>query len=244
VVDVDITRGGATFLLANPFKLGPRGSDESLRAMACALYREWLAARTIRAGNFPSALPVARHLLDTTGDAVTAEVGRLVRLHGRTSLFNLVCGRRCSGRLCHGQELARLFQQVIDSVADPPFPKELKWTVGEIMNDLAILMHLSALTGLPLFQLVTDVKDFFNQHGLAHCEKPKVGLATLDPRAIVAHAEGLRATEPGLCAVAEHVLGYGLFPASNVCQRHAYFLIFIWMVWWRCWRHLRPSSRL
>ena len=98
------------------------------------------------------------------------------------------------------------------------------------MNDLAILMHLSALTGLPLFQLVTDVKDFFNQHGLAHCEKPKVGLATLDPRAIVAHAEGLRATEPGLCAVAEHVLGYGLFPASNVCQRHAYFLIFIWMV--------------
>ena len=154
-----------------------------------------------------------------------------MRRYGRLALFHLVCGRRCYGRLCHGHELARLFQQVADSLSEPPFPKELKWTVSEIMNDLAILMHVSVNTGLPLFQLVTDVKDFFNQHKLAACDVNKVGMITLDPRAIVEHSARLRAAEPDLASVAESVLGYGLFPASNICQRHAYLLIFVWTVY-------------
>ena len=85
-------------------------------------------------------------------------------------------------------------------------------------------------TVAPLYQLATDVDDFFNQHRLAHCEKNKVGLVTLDPRAIVAYATELRRKEPDLCNVAEGVLGYGLFPASNICQRHSYLLILAWAV--------------
>ncbi len=49
-------------------------------------------------------------------------------------------------------ELAAL---ILDSSADPPFAKELKITVPEAMNDLAVLMHVSHLTGLPVIQIAT-----------------------------------------------------------------------------------------
>ena len=40
----------------------------------------------------------------------------------------------------------------------------------------------------------------------------------------------LRAEQPGLVSVAEDVLGFGLYPASNICQRHAHLLILVWGV--------------
>eukprot|EP00327_Prymnesium_parvum_P012907 CAMPEP_0184377312 /NCGR_PEP_ID=MMETSP0007-20130409/2173_1 /TAXON_ID=97485 /ORGANISM="Prymnesium parvum, Strain Texoma1" /LENGTH=103 /DNA_ID=CAMNT_0026721163 /DNA_START=121 /DNA_END=433 /DNA_ORIENTATION=- len=63
---------------------------------------------------------------------------------------------------------------------------------------------MSTLTGIPVYQVVSDVKDFFNQHHLAPEDKHKVGLSTLDPaRAIVQHAANLRAAEPALANIAE-----------------------------------------
>ena len=114
--------------------------------------------------------------------------------------------------------------------------------MAEIMNDLAILMHLGSLTGLPVYyyQFVSDVKDFFNQHYLCPAERWKVGFVTLEPDAILRASGGvldaeiqrvegfvarLRAEQPGLVSVAEDVLGFGLYPASNICQRHAHLLI-------------------
>lgn len=229
-IDVDITREGSTPLLANPFKLGPAGKDERLRQLAFVTYRDWVESRTIRADAVTSALPVAASMRDLTGDRVLAEVHRIVQRYGRHGAFNLVCGRRCHGKLCHGVLLADLFQQVADSAGDLPFPKELKPTVAEIMSDLSVLLHLSHLTGIPVYQVVSDVKDFFNQHHLAPEEKHKVGLVTLDPRAIVEHAERLRRAEPALANIAENVLGYGLACASNICQRTAHLLVFIWLV--------------
>ncbi|KAL1521265.1 hypothetical protein AB1Y20_020934 [Prymnesium parvum] len=73
-----------------------------------------------------SALPVASSMRDLTGDAVLAEVQRIVARYGPDHAFNLVCGRRCHGKLCHGAVLAQLFQQVADSSEALPFPKELK----------------------------------------------------------------------------------------------------------------------
>jgi hypothetical protein len=238
IVDIDITREGPTPLLSNPFKLGPRGTTERLRPLACLHFREWLAARTVRARDWPSSLPVSPSAATRTGEDVIREAQRILDKYGLYSSFNLVCSRRCVGKLhCHGYELAALLEQMIDSSCAPPFPKELKPTVPEIMVDLAVLMHLSSLTGLLVFQMVSDVKDFFNQHRLAAEEQYKVGLVTLDPRAVIAHAAALRANEPRLCNVAEGVLGYGLFAGSNISQRTGLLLIFIWLV-----RMLRESE--
>ena len=231
VVDVDITRAGCTPILSNPFKLGRHGKTERLRAIACATFREWLAARNVPVRDWPSSLPFSHDARERTGDDVITEVQRIIDKYGHTAAFHLVCARRCVGKLhCHGHDIALLFEQLIDSTTAPPFPKELKPTVPDIMNDLAVLLHLSALTGLMVYQMVSDIKDFFNQHRLAAEDKCKVGFVTLDPRAIVEHATRLRAHYPRLCNLAENVLGYGLFSASNVAQRHAYLLIFVWYV--------------
>ena len=230
VVDVDITRGGPTPHFANPFKMGPRGTDRSLRELAVSTYQGWLAARVVRAADWPTALPVSRRLLDLRGDDVEAHLNALFDKHGKACRYHFVCGARCTGKTCHGSHLTSLAAQVLDGAGDPPFPKEVKPTVPEAMMDLAILMHLSHLTGLPVYQLGTDVSDFFNQHRLHHSEQPKVGLVTLDPELLVRHVGVLRKQHPRLCNVAEGVLGYGLFPASEVCQRHAYLLTFIWLV--------------
>ncbi|KAL3926895.1 MAG: hypothetical protein SGPRY_003084 [Prymnesium sp.] len=186
-VDLDITRHGSTPLLYNPFKLGDSGKREQLRSLAVATYTEWLNHRTLRACDMPTSLPVAERLATATGDDVIREIERLLHRYGPGSSFHLVCGRSCQGRLCHGHELALLFEHLAESTSPAPFPRELKPTIPEIMADLAILMHLSSITGIPVFQIVSDVKDFFNQHFLAPEERYKVGLVTLDPRARTAH---------------------------------------------------------
>ena len=47
---------------------------------------------------------------------------------------------------------------------------------------------------------------------------------------ILRYAGRLRSKHPNLANVAEGVLGYGLFPGSEICQRHAYWICFIWVV--------------
>jgi hypothetical protein len=232
VIDVHITRGGPTPAFANPFKMGASGTDGRLRGMATATYRAWLAARTVRADRWPTALPVSQRLAALTGDAVEAALRALFDQHGRSCRFHFVCGARCFGKACHGQSLLELAALVLDGSAEPPFAKELKVTVPETMNDLAVLMHVSHLTGgaLPVIQIATDVSDYFNQHRLHPCEVPRVGLVTLDLDLLLRAVGRLRRHEPDFCNVADYVLGYGLFFASQIGQRHAYLLSFLWLV--------------
>ena len=156
----------------------------------------------------------------------------LFEYHGRSCRYHFVCGARCFGRACHGQTLVELAAQILDGMEDPPFSKELKATVPEGMNDLAILMHASYLTDnqLPVLQIATDVSDFFNQHRLHPSEVPRVGLITLDLDLLLSAVGRLRRHEPSFCNVADLVLGYGLFFASQIGQRHAYLLTFLWLV--------------
>ena len=230
LVDVDITRGGPTPHFANPFKMGPSGVDERLRDLATATYRAWLSARTIPAGKFPTRLPVCELLRDHTGEKVETALRGLFEQHGRDRRFHFVCGARCFGKACHGKSLVELAALILDSSADPPFAKELKITVPEAMNDLAVLMHVSHLTGLPVIQIATDVSDFFNQHRLHPSEVPRVGLVTLDLDLLLSAVGRLHRHDPDFCNVADYVLGYGLFFASQIGQRHAYLLTFLWLV--------------
>ena len=175
VVDVDITRAGPTPQFANPFRMGSHGTDGRLRGLATATHRSWLLARTVKAGDWPTALPVSKRLKDLTGEDVERALHDLFAQHGRTCRYHFVCGARCFGKSCHGQALLEIAAQVLDGAADPPFARELKVTVPEAMNDLAVLMHVSYLTDglLPVIQIATDVSDFFNQHRLHPCEVPQ-----------------------------------------------------------------------
>ena len=227
VFDVDITRGGPTPHFANPFKMGVHGVDGRLRGMAVATYTEWLHARDVPAAQWPTALPVSRRLASLTGTEVERALQDLLDRFGRQSRLHFVCGSRCFGKMCHGVPLVALARQLLTSSADPPFPKELKITVPENMNDAAVLMHVARLTGLPLYQLNTDLADFFNHHRLHPVEEPRVGTVTLDLQLLLKYAGRLRQLHPRICNVAEGALGYGLFPGSEICQRHAYLLCFV-----------------
>ncbi|KAL3902227.1 MAG: hypothetical protein SGPRY_012162, partial [Prymnesium sp.] len=134
--------------------------------------------------DMPTSLPVAERLAGARGDDVIKEIERLLRRYGVQISFHFVCGRSCQGCLCHGHELALLFERVAESTSPAPFPRERKPTVPEIV-------------------LVSDVKDFLNQHYLAPEECDKVGLLTLDLRAVQDQAETLRSRHPSLCSVAE-----------------------------------------
>ena len=230
VIDVDITRSGPTPSFSNPFKMGPHGTEGRLRGLAFATYREWLAARTVRAIDWPTALPVSKRLADLTGNQVEKDLRALFAKFGHTVRYHFSCGQRCFGKMCHGQPLIELARQILESTDDPPFPKEIKVTLAEIMNDAAVLKHLSYHTGLPLYQINTDDKDFFNQHYLHPMEQFRVGLITLDLDVLLSYAGRLRSHQPDLANLAEGVLGYGLFPGSEVAQRHAYLLTFVWLV--------------
>lgn len=232
VIDVDITRGGPSPHFANPFKMGVTGVDGRLRGLAVATYRSWLVARTIAACDWPTRLPVSNRIRYLTGGDVETSLRALFERHGRSCRFHFVCGARCFGKACHGQALVDLAALVLDDSAEPPFAKELKITVPEAMNDLAVLMHVSYLTGgrLPVIQIATDVSDFFNQHRLHPCEVPRVGLVTLDLDLLLKAVGRLRNHSPDFCNVADLVLGYGLFFASQIGQRHAYLLSFLWTV--------------
>ena len=229
VVDVVITRRGSVLEFANPFKCGPSGRDGTLAALARDTYAAWLEKRNVTAADFPSALPVAERLVGLKGADVEAAVQALVDRHGAGTQFNLLCSRRCRQcGACHGETLRELFLNILSGAGVKPWPRELKISVGEIMNDLALLMHLGQRIKVPVYQLTSDVKDFFNQHYLAPTEWNKVGLLTLDLDALQGDLDSLRKKDPPLVALAEYVLGFGLSPNSNICQRHAYLLVFKW----------------
>ena len=78
------------------------------------------------------------------------------------------------------------------------------------MSDGAVLMHLCYLTGLSLYQVNTDVSDFFNRHSLHPVEFSRVGLVTLELELLLRRAGHLRQLCPKLANMAEGVLGYGI----------------------------------
>ena len=231
VVDIDITRHGSILELQNPFKFGPNGRELGLAPLSVATYEGWLAARVTRAGDYPSALPVSVALAHLRGGDVDAALQALVDKYGAEAQYNLLHSKReGDGVPGHGAVLKLLLENMLSGAGKPPWPRELKITVSEIMNDLSVLMHLSYLTGEPVFQITSDVKDFFNQHYLARSEWNKGGLLTLDLEAMVGDLSAVRAAHPHLVYIAEYVLGFGLSPNSNICQRHAHLLIFAWLV--------------
>ncbi|MGA1354324.1 MAG: hypothetical protein ACO32I_06075, partial [Candidatus Limnocylindrus sp.] len=227
-VDIDVTASGTNPTLACPFLLGKSGLQQHLRPLAAALYNGWLNARTVTAAQFPSALPVLKSAEGLTGEQVERSLQTLLRAHGYRRPFNFVCTKLCGGPHCHAHSLVALCDQLRQGDWPPPFPKEIKPSIPEIMADLAILLHLSDVTGIPVYQLTSDIKDFFNQLYLARSELHKTGLVTLDINKLIEHAEHLRSTEPDLCNVVESVLGFGFSCGSNVAQRTAHLLIFIW----------------
>lgn len=228
--DVDCTRSAANPKLANPFLMGPKGRDERLRDMCVSDYERWLEARTVSASDFGSALPIGSGLESLRGEDVERSLEALFVRVGRERPIHLICSERCRGRRCHTQGLARLARQLRGGMHAPAWPKEIKVTLPEIMSDLAVLCHIGALAGLPVYQLTSDVKDFFNQLLLHSREVSAVGLITLDVEKMLAHQEDLRRQEPELCFITENVLGFGYVPASNIAQRFAYLLCYIWHV--------------
>ena len=211
-----------------------RRSHLEYRSASRPIHRRFMnrirAARRVRAGDWPTALPVRSGQADLTGEQVLQALDSLFARYGRTGRYHFLCGRRCFGKSCHGRHLLEVARQVFDATEDPPFPKELKPTLTETMSDMAVLLHVSFLTGLPVYQIGSDVKDFFNQKRLSPTEMPKVGLVTLDSTAVVEYAASLRRDHPHLSRMAEAVLGFGYYPASNICQREMLLLIFIWHV--------------
>lgn len=145
---------------AGSFKCGDSGRDLALAGLAVATYSAWLEARAVRAGDFSSGLPVSAKHAHLRGADVDTAIQALADRYGASTQFNLLCSRSCRrGGRCHGEVLAVLFEKILSGAIDPPWPRELKISVGGIMNDLAILMHLSYQTGIPVFQLTSDVKD-------------------------------------------------------------------------------------
>ena len=226
--DVECTRRALDSRFANPFKMGPRGRTHALREMAVLDYTEWLAARTVKAKDWGSALPVSAALEDLLGEDVERAIHELIDRVGHDRTFHLICGEQCYGRSCHTKALSELFIQVLESASPPPLPKELKPTLQEILNDLSVLMHVGYLIGLPVYQLTSDVKDFFNQLKLHASQAAHAGLITLDIQAMIDYHKHARKHRPNLCFVVEEVLGFGYVLASNIAQRFAYLLCFIW----------------
>ena len=98
------------------------------------------------------------------------------------------------------------------------FPKELKPSLTDLMNDLTVLLQASIEMEEPLFIWVKDVAFFFNQFGYAPEELHLSNLVTVARDGDATHL--LEAFEAGqLIFVSEERLGFGSFASSNIAQR-------------------------
>jgi hypothetical protein len=94
---------------------------------------------------------------------------------------------------------------------EAPWVGEIKPTLDDLSNDMAVLLHAGGVLGLKLYQLTDDFKFFFNQLALHPSQwhlTTFLWLSSLEEDAVPAH-------------VMEYVLGFGLSPSSNVAQRFA-----------------------
>ncbi|MGA0134817.1 MAG: hypothetical protein ACO3ND_10740, partial [Opitutales bacterium] len=88
---------------------------------------------------------------------------------------------------------------------------EVKPTLDDLANDLAVLRHAGSVLGLELYQFTDDFKWFFNQLALHPSQwhlSTFLWLSSLEEDRVPVH-------------VIEYVLGFGLRPSSNVAQRFA-----------------------
>ena len=121
------------------------------------------------------------------------------------------------------------YDEAATAHASKPAPESTRWApevkvrVDDQLYNTAVLNHASAVYGEPLFILIADAKDFFNQPMLAVWCRHHVGLLTgllwlpLD------------AKHELLTFVVEHSLGFGISMASNIAQRFAYGLMYIFL---------------
>jgi len=209
VVEVRITHS-ASRLRCNPFR--PRSLQDW--PLAVGLYREWLERRVVAASDIQSPLPLREGTADLRGCDVEREIQRIIDSHPRNTAFRLVCGKRCHGRQCHGDEQLQLWLAILDASLPRPNPRELKPTIAENFSDLSALRGVGDLCEprLPVQQAASDLKDCFNQLATALQEVYKTGHVTLD-------LQKLYDLDAALRWVREPVLGYGFTNNSNLASR-------------------------
>ena len=94
------------------------------------------------------------------------------------------------------------------------WPKEVKPRISDLMWDLLILKHIGQVANQPVFVFADDFKDFFSQLKLRESSKP---LST----SLLVGLLGDTSDAGQLAHVVEEVLGFGHYAASNIAQRWA-----------------------
>ena len=107
------------------------------------------------------------------------------------------------------------------------YPLEVKPLVGSLVQDLAPLRHAASVLGEPLYIFNDDAKDFFNQLKLSREDYHKLCVAWLDLDFDSAETARPPGSSPPLRIIAERVLGFGCASATNVAQRFAESLLFL-----------------
>ena len=105
----------------------------------------------------------------------------------------------------------------------PPLPdgvstkwvKEVKPTVSDVVQALAVLARAAHLLKEHLFVFGDDASDYFNQFGMAAPELWKLNICFLRREGDLASMP----SEPSLVFVSEKRLGFGTHGASNIAQR-------------------------
>jgi len=117
-----------------------------------------------------------------------------------------------------GDELrdSRSYQPGIGAYIEVPTgeePKEVKPTAGCVMAMLLVLVASANFLGEPVFIITDDAANYFNQFALAPSEYWKFVTILKD------------ATTGAAIFMAEHCMGFGTRPSSNVAQRVAYMIV-------------------
>jgi hypothetical protein len=97
------------------------------------------------------------------------------------------------------------------------WPKEVKPTLADAAQDLAVLRHIADRLGEEVYVLADDYKSFFNQFATHPSEWWKSCFLWL-------RSDGAAAAPAW---VREHVLGFGLSPSSNIAQRFADAMLWV-----------------
>ena len=97
------------------------------------------------------------------------------------------------------------------------WPKEVKPTLADAANDLAVLRHIALELNDDVYILADDYKSFFNQfrtHPSEWWKSLMLWVSDADPGSLPVW-------------VVEYVLGFGLTPSSNIAQRFANAMLWI-----------------
>ena len=117
------------------------------------------------------------------------------------------------------------YDEAVEAHASKPPPATTRWApevkvrVEDQLHNTAVLKYAAAVYEEPLFILTADAKDFFNQLMLAVWCRHHVGLFWLS----------LDAQHELYTFIVEHSLGFGISMASNIAQRFAYGLMYIFL---------------